>query len=201
MGKAGLHFPILVFQISVKMKKVLLASVCLCFCTFSFAQRNNLYFYWPINSTTHKIDFAETVYIVNADAATLSKTAEAYLKNHFKSERDTIATDPSSNEVTCKGVYLVSVPELGQRGEGYISFTLALTTYKNAYRYSLTNLEHHPLNDDDVTGGALEREKSLSGYLFPKKYWDDLKGKCFYTIQTTLEGLKETMVKHANRND
>jgi hypothetical protein len=182
------------------MKKVLLVSMCLFFWVFSFAQRNNLYFYWPLNSTSQKIDFAETVFVNNSDAATLTKIAEAYLKYHFKSERDTIVTNPSTNEITCKGVYIMSVPELGQRGEGFVSFTLTLTTYKNAYRYSLSNLEHHPLNDDDVSGGPLEREKSLSGYLFPKKYWDELKRNCFNTIATTLEGLKETMIKQAKEN-
>jgi hypothetical protein len=183
------------------MKKVLLVSLGLCLCLISSAQRNNLYFYWPINSTTQKIDFAETVYVVNADAAVLLKTAEVYLKNHFKTERDTIVTNTSSNEIICKGVNMMSVPQLGARGEGYVSFTFTLTTYKNAYRYSLTNLEHHPLNEDDVVGGPLEREKTLSGYLFPRKYWDELKGKCFYTIQTTIEGLKETMAKHSAPNN
>jgi len=177
------------------MKKGLFVVAGMLFCFLSSAQRNNLYYYWPINSATQKIDFAETVYVVNTDANTLLKNADVYLKNHFKTERDTITIDSLANQITCSCAYATTVPQLNERGKGYVSFTLTLTTYKNAYRYSLTNLEHHALSSDDVAGGPFERDKSISGYLFPKKYWDEFKATSFYTIQTTLEGLKETMVK------
>lgn len=132
----------------------------------------------------------------SADA--LYANAKNFADNSFKELRDGIVANDTTKTVTCTGAFFIPVAELGERGKGYIRFTLTIWCHKNAYRYMLTDLQHFALNADGVVGGPLENEKTASGaILFPRQYWNAEKARCYYRIQNTIERLKEAMNRHA----
>ncbi|MDB5191902.1 MAG: hypothetical protein JWQ96_1465 [Segetibacter sp.] len=177
------------------MKRGLLVSIGLFISICSFSQRNN-YYVWPIDTATKKIVFTEAAYLLNADAATILNAASSFLTRSFRNPNDSVFIDSLSNTVYAKASYNLPVEQIGERGKGYVSFDVTIWCNKNWYKYSFTNFQHLPATPNDATGGPLENEKAISGYQFPKKYWDELKAKAYYRIQTTIEGLKETILKN-----
>ena len=174
------------------MRTVLLV-VCLMICAFnSSAQRE--YIMWPTDSKTDKIVFTESVYRPGANATTLYSNARQFITNNFKGEKDTIILNDSTKTAACRTAYFIPVPELGERGKGYISFTITIWCHNNSYKYNLSDFQHYGLTPDAVTGGPLENERAASGsVLFPGRYWNEQKAKCYYRIQTTIEILKQAM--------
>lgn len=160
----------------------------------SFAQRRHEEFImWPTDAN-EKIVFTESVYMPEADINKLYFNARKFARNTFKGERDTIIENDTTKTLNCKSSFSIPVEELGERGKGYISFTLAIWCHNNSYKYLLTDLQHFGLKPDCVVGGPLENERAASGaMLFPPKYWNEEKAKCYYRIQTTIEQLKQAM--------
>lgn len=185
----------ILFQIG-NMKRVAMTVIILNTCLLSYSQRNNEFFFWPVNPSTEKIEFAEVVY-VQANAKTLYNRASAFVAKTFVSERDSILEqDESKHTITARGSYVANVEALGERGKGFVTFALTIRCNEHSYNYSLTNFEHFPAKTNSVTGGRLEREVPLAGgYIFPTKYWYQLKAKCFYNVQMTVERIKEAMDK------
>lgn len=161
----------------------------------SSAQRE--FIMWPTDAND-KIVFSESVFVPELDVNTLYANAVRFAKNNFKGIKDTIIQNDTTKTVFCKSAFFIPIEELGERGKGYISYTFAVWCHKNSYRYQMTDFQHFPLNADGATGGPLENEKAASGaMLFPPRYWNDEKAKCYYRIQTTIEKFKETMNKVA----
>lgn len=154
------------------------------------------YFFWPYNEATQKIEFSDVVNTPEASTDTLYSIAKHFIKNTFNSRKDTLYQDDSSKMLFCKSAWFIPVEELGERGKGYISFTLLIECKYHYYRYSLTNLEHFPACADCVVGGPLENEKTASGgMLFTRSYWEKQKTKCYLLIQATIQQLKDAMSK------
>jgi len=174
------------------MKTVLLV-ICGFFVAFnSFAQRE--FIMWPTDSKTDKILFTESVYNPEASLATLYGNAKKFATNNFKGEKDTIIPNDDTRTLTCKSAFFIPVEELGERGHGYISYTLTISCHQNSYKYVLSDFQHFGLNSNCVVGGPLENEKTASGPMaFPSRYWNAQKAKCYYRIQTTIEKLKQAM--------
>lgn len=153
---------------------------------------------WPYGSKD-KIEFTETVYPPAANADSLFNLAKSFIISKFNSERDSIMTIDNKRTIVCKGSILLPIPELGERGKGYIRFTLTISCYYRGYRYTITNLEHLAQNPDGVSGGALENDKAAcGGALLPMRYWNNEKSKAYYYIQSTIESLKESMTKRSD---
>jgi len=153
---------------------------------------------WPTDANTEKIDFSESVYVPGSEANTLYHNAQKFASKAFNGIKDTVVQNDTTRTINCKSAFMIPVEELGDRGKGYVSFTLSVWCHNNYYRYSLTNLEHFPLTANGVIGGPLENEKAASGaVVFPTKYWNDQKAKCYYRIQTTIEQFKEAMKRPA----
>jgi hypothetical protein len=166
----------------------------------SFSQHTESFYFWPFNNYTQKIDFNESVNMPNANADTLFNNARAFITAHFRSQKDTILVEnDTTNTIICKGAYFVNAEQLGERGKGYIGFTLSIECRYNSYRYSFSNFEHYPLRSNGVFGGPLENETAAcGGRLFPSRYWNEQKAKCYYMVQTTIEQLKEAMNKNTD---
>ncbi len=181
------------------MKTVLSAIAGLIFTVSSFGQqRANNYFIWPIDNTD-KIVFSEVVNMYGSDENTLYANAKHFAAKTFRGERDTIMQNDTTKTIVCKCAFNIPVPQLGERGEGFVSFTFSISCSKNFYKYSLTGLQHFPKNENGVIGGPLENDRAASGgMLFPPKYWEEEKAKCYYRIETTIEQLKEDMYRKSD---
>ncbi|HEX8460451.1 MAG TPA: DUF4468 domain-containing protein, partial [Segetibacter sp.] len=159
--------------------------------------KRNQIIMWPVEDSTDKIVFYERVNIPGANEDAIYRAAKTYLANTFKSEKDTITSNDNTKSITCKGAFFIPVEQLGERGKGYVAFTLLVNCISNSFYYKLNNLHHFPLTKNCVYGGPLENDKTISGgMLFPQKYWNEEKAKTFYKIQTTIEQLKETISKN-----
>ena len=172
----------------------------LLFISFSstiFGQSRFDYYMWPYGDSD-KIEFAETVYISKTNSDSIYQIAKAFVSNKFKSDKDSTAFIDNKKTVYCKGSIPLPIETLGERGKGYIGFTLTISSYYKAYRYSLTNIQHLAQNTDGVSGGALENDRAACGGIaLPLRYWNEEKAKAYYYIQTTIESLKEYMNKHS----
>lgn len=177
--------------------KTVLPVICGLFLAFSSAAQRE-FIMWPTDANTNKIVFTESVYRSETNVATLYANARKFATNNFKGEKDIIILNDTTKTITCKSAFFIPVDELGERGKGYISFTLAVWCHNNSYKYNLTDLEHFPLHSNCVVGGPLENEKAASNaMLFPPRYWNAQKAKCYYRIQTTIEKLKQAMAAEA----
>lgn len=178
--------------------KTVLVAVCTLFFSFhsSAQSRQEEYILWPTDANTEKIVFSESVFMPGATANILYANAIRFAKNAFKGEKDSIIQNDTTKTLFCKSAFFIPVEELGERGKGYISFSFSVWCHKNSYKYQITDFEHFPVNADGVVGGPLENDKAASGnMLFPPKYWNDQKAKCYYRVQTTIEQFKEAMNK------
>lgn len=183
----------------VCMKKVTLLVMLIPISLISNGQRDDRYYYWPIDTVTQKIAFTEVVYILNTPAEKVFNSARNYIANTFNKEKEEILSiNDTTYTVVAKGAFMTAVPQLADRGKGYITFRLTLICRDHNYRYTLTDLQHYPLREDGVVGGPLENEKTISGgMLFPRKYWEWQKEQCYYYVQNIIEQMKEAMLKHA----
>lgn len=162
----------------------------------SISQRQ--FIMWPTEGNTDKIVFTETVYRLNTNASVLHSNAIKFATSNFKGEKDTIVVDNSARIISGKSAFSIPVNELGERGKGIVTFNFQISSHNNYYRYRLSNFQHAGLNANSIVGGPLENEKAASDQmLFPRTYWNELKAKCYYTIQTTIEKLKLTMSEKA----
>lgn len=180
------------------MRIVLPAVLFIFFSIPCFSQRahEDEYFLWPVDASTQKIVFSESVNMQNASQDSLYASAKQFLVNTFKSNKDTIFANDAAKKLVCRCSFFIPVEQLGERGKGFVHFTFSIDCSKNSYKYSLSDFEHFPLKSDGVAGGALENDNAACGRLaFPTQYWDDQKAKCYYRIETTIERLKETMAK------
>ena len=160
-----------------------------------FNQQRFEYFMWPYGAND-KITFTETVNVLSSTPDSLFSVTKSFVANKFHSDRDTTIAIDQRRTVVCKGVIPISVPQLGERGIGFIGFTLTLASYHKSYRYSITDIEHFPEFENGVIGGPLENDRPKSeGKLFPTRYWNEEKAKAYYAIQTTIESLKEYINK------
>lgn len=179
------------------MRVVLLAMAGILFTVHCSAQTQRAGFImWPTDARTEKIVFSESVYMPDASLTTLYSNAKRFVASTFQGKNDIVIANDSTNTISCKSAFFIPVEELGERGKGYISYTFTIWCHNNAYRYSLTDLEHFPLNPGGAAGGPLENERAVSGGAsFPMKFWTEEKGKCYFLIQDILEGLKQAMNK------
>ena len=178
------------------MKTVLLVMCGLVCAMNAMSQRG--YIMWPTDSKSEKILFTESVYNPEANITTLYANAKKFAADNIKGEKDTIIVNEINKTLTCRGSIYLPVEELGERGYGYIGFTLMIWCRQNSYKYNFTDFEHHGLNADCVNGGPLENDKTASGpVLFPSRYWNAQKAKCYYRIQNTIEKLKHAMAEQA----
>lgn len=162
-----------------------------------FGQSRLDYYMWPYGDS-NKIEFSETVYLSKTNSDSIYQIAKAFVSNKFKSDKDSTSFMDYKKTVYCKGNIFLPIETLGERGNGYIRFTLTISSYYKAYRYSLTNIEHVAQNPDGVSGGALENDRAAcGGVTLPLRYWNEEKAKAYYYIQTTIESLKEYMNKHS----
>jgi hypothetical protein len=181
----------ILFQIFY-MRTVLLLLSGLVFFFHVHGQRNLIL--WPTDAKTGKIVFAESVSMAETKASNLYSNALKFAKNRFKGEKDTIAANDNAKTIACNSAFSIPISELGERGKGYIHFTLQIWCHDNAYRYQLTDLRHEASHAEGAIGGPLENEKPISDAMFfPGRYWNALKSKCYYRIVTTIENLKEAM--------
>ena len=181
------------------MRFVFLILLLFYFTTTTFAQREDRYFFWPVDEATQKIIFREVVYATGVSAADLYKSAKIFAYNNFRAEKGQyIIENDTIKTVLAKGIHHVDVPELGDRGKGFITFEITVRSVDNSYKYSITNLEHFSSVEKGVIGGPLENDKPISnGMLFPRRYWEQLREKCYYYTEMLIEQLKESMVKHS----
>jgi hypothetical protein len=160
----------------------------------SAQRREEAFIMWPTDTKTEKIVFTESVYVPQFDATTLYASAYKFVSRTFKGEKDTIVRNDTTKTITCRSSFFIPLEELGDRGKGFVRFTFSIWCHKNSYKYMMTDFEHVALNPDGVIGGPLENEKAVSGaMLFPRRYWNEQKAKCYYRIQTTIEQFKEAM--------
>ncbi len=163
----------------------------------SFAQQRDDYYMWPYGSND-KIEFTETVYLPKSNTDSLYILSQNFLLNKFNSDKDSIATIDNKRIAFCKGVFFIPIIQLGEKGNGYIGFTLTISSHNKSYRYSFTNFQHFAQHPDGASGGALENDYPAKGNTpYPLRYWNEEKAKAYYYIQTTIESLKEYMAKHA----
>lgn len=163
----------------------------------SFAQRDqNNVFMWPEDPSTQRYVFKGNGYVPGATQESIYNTAKAFLARTFKSDKDSIVADDANKTIHAKCAYFIPVEKLGERGKGYISFTFSIKCSDRFYKFSLANFEHIALTENDLAGGWIENERpTAGGWVFPIQYWNDLKGKTYYHITTTIERLKEAMYK------
>ncbi|MDQ6814356.1 MAG: DUF4468 domain-containing protein [Bacteroidota bacterium] len=174
------------------MKTVLIAVYMLFISVQSSAQRQ--FIMWPTDSNKERIVFNESVYVIEAGGNTLFDNAKMFASNNFNVPKDTVIFNDAAKTVICKGAFFININELGQRGQGYISFTLTIWCHKNNYSYMLSDLQHLGLNAECVSGGPLENDKAAAGGMaFPLRYWNEQKAKCYYRVQSTIEKLKLAM--------
>lgn len=173
--------------------KIVLLVLCAVFCAYnSFSQRQ--FIMWPTEGNTDKIVFSETVYRLNTSVTVLHANAIKFANNNFKGEKDTIVVDNSAKTISGKSAFFIPVNELGERGKGFVSFSFQIWSHNNYYKYRLADFQHVGLHAGSIAGGALENEKAASDQmLFPRTYWNELKAKSYYRIQTTIENLKLAM--------
>ncbi len=161
----------------------------------SFAQPRSGYVMWPY-SADDKIEFTETIHPPGISGDSLYILAKSFIAGKFNSPKDSTTILDPQRTIICRGSINLPVDELGDRGKGYIGFTLTISCHYHAYRYTLTNFEHFSQNSDGAAGGPLENERAAcGGALFPMRYWNNEKTKAYYYIQTTIESLKEAMSK------
>ena len=144
------------------MKLLLSTFITLSFSLQIFAQQKVGYMMWPYGDHD-KIEFAQTVYPQGVSGDSLYLLAKSFVSGKFNTDKDSMTTIDSKRTVICKGSIYLPVDELGERGKGYIGFTLTISCHYRGYRYSLTNFEHFAKNPDGVTGGALENERAACG--------------------------------------
>jgi hypothetical protein len=183
------------------MKTMVLPMVMLiisCYTGYGQAQRDNRFYFWPEDSLTHKYNFRGTVFLRGFYEQTIYKAAKAFVMNHFQNEDERILyTNDTISTIACRGIYPIAVEPLGEKGTGYVSFKLTLECFDNGFLYSITDFEHASYKLDGAVGGPLERTKAISGGIaLPNRYWNEVKEKCYYNIQLTIEQLKEFMDKH-----
>lgn len=167
----------------------------------SFSQDATIPF--PIDSSTRKINFSEVIKVDNADAKTLYSRAKLFVANSFKSAKDvTQLEDDATNTIVGKGIFVENIANLGQRGDGYVSFKFSIECRDKRYKYSFTDFEHHAARANGAYGGPLENEKAAAGGLmFPKKFWDKMKLNCYDRIQNIVAALKTSMNSINQKND
>lgn len=184
--------------ISILLKKALILIIIVFFGNAHvFAQRQ--YVLWPYDATSGKIVFNESIHIPAANKKALYENALKFVSGRFKNEKDTIVLNDAETTILCKGTFYLPIKELGERGNGFVHFNLMIWCNDQSYKYSITDLEHFAANINGVIGGPLENEKATSGgVLFPLRYWNEQKGKCYYQLQTTIEQLKEAMLSNIN---
>ena len=159
----------------------------------AFSQRRSEFIMWPYGNND-KIQFAETITHPNATTDSIYGIAKRFILSRFAGELNQVSIDDQKHLIYLKGSYLIPVEELGERGKGYFSFTLNISCYNRGLRYKMTDFKHLGLNPDCVYGGALENETAeIGGALFPRKYWQNLRSRVYYRIQTTIEQLKEAI--------
>ncbi len=164
---------------------------------YGFGQQRNDYYMWPYGNND-KIEFSETVYLPKSNTDSLYILSKTFLSNKFNSERDSIVLRDNKRTAFCKGVFFIPIPQLGEKGNGYIGFTLTISSHNKSYRYTFTNFEHFSQQPDGPSGGALENDKPYNSKSpYPIRYWNEEKAKAYYYIQTTIESLKEYMAKHS----
>lgn len=160
------------------------------------AQQRTGYIMWPY-SPKDKIEFTETINPPFANADSLYILAKSFVNKKYKTERDTITINDQRRTVVCKGTFNMPIDELGEKGKGYIGFTLTISCHYRGYRYTITDLAHYAQNPDGAAGGPLENDRAAcGGSVLPMRYWNNEKSKTYYYIQTTIESLKESMSKH-----
>lgn len=155
------------------------------------------YYMWPYGKND-RIEFTETIYLPKSNTDSIYSKCKAFIINKFNSERDSLIAYDRKRTAVCKGVFFIPIPQLGEKGNGYIGFTLTISAYNRSYRYTFTNFEHFSSHPDGPSGGPLENDRPASGNKpYPMRYWNEEKAKAYYYIQTTIESLKEYMTKHA----
>lgn len=178
--------------------KVLVSFILMMFAVVDAAAQKEKLFYWPVDTLTHKFSFRGTVYLRGYSENVIFKSAKTFGRNNFYKPGEAIlAENDSLKTVLCKGVYPVIIPELQDKGKGYVAYKLLIECFDNGYLYTITDFEHFANTEESPAGGALELNRAAAGGLaFPNRYWDEVKAKCFYNVQTTIEQLKEFMQQH-----
>ena len=177
------------------MKLFLSTFIIISFSLQCFAQQRSGYVMWPYGADD-KIEFSETINPQGTTGDSLYLLAKSFVSRKFNTDKDSVTIIDPRRTIICKGSIYLPVDELGDRGKGYVGFTLTISCHYRGYRYTLTNLEHFPQNPDGVAGGPLENDRAAcGGSLFPMRYWNNEKTKAYYYIQTTIESLKEAMSK------
>ncbi len=178
------------------MKKVVPVFLLLFWGLFANGQQreNGNYVFWPYNQYTDKIEFSESVSLPGTSADSLFTYASFFADTAFTGDRDSVNKDWTHKTVLCQGNYYIPTAEVGERGKGYVSYTLSIQCRSNYYRYVITNLVHYPMYEDGVIGGPLENDRTTSGgMLFPRQYWERTKTRCYYMILNTINQLKQAM--------
>lgn len=181
------------------MKRFLPLGLCMVLTLSGMCQDKFDYYLWPYNEKTNKVEFAESVRAQGIIGDSLFSYAKQFLSATFNTTTDTlISEDTSTNVIVSKSSIHLPVKELGSKGIGYISFKFLIRCRNNNFSYSLTNFEHRSSSPNGIAGGPLELEMPIAGgRIFPRRYWNDYKARCYFAIQNTLEQLKDAMMRKA----
>ena len=167
------------------MKTIFFSFIAMMLSVCAFAQE------FPLDPTTQKITYSESVDQADTKSAVLYSRAEGWAK----AKKFELPATKQPLVFKCKGILTTTYPsvKIGMQETGTIAFDLTILVKDGKYKYTITSVRHEGLKGR-ASGGPLETKECAAGrQAISNAGWLKIKGDAIDMIPKAIEEMKAAL--------